>query len=76
MWSHSLPPQARRPRPPFQQIALLGGRTALEFNLCSGNRNTCYLKQCLLAPEINELLRGQWQDLGHFVFREPVISIR
>src|ERR1700733_8315643 len=30
----------------------------------------------LLAPEINELLKRQWQELGHFVFREPVISIR
>jgi hypothetical protein len=27
---------------PFQQIALIGGRTRLQFDLCSGNRDTCY----------------------------------
>jgi hypothetical protein len=27
---------------PFQQIALIGGRTPLQFDLCSGNRDTCY----------------------------------
>jgi hypothetical protein len=26
----------------FQQIALIGGRTPLQFDLCSENRNTCY----------------------------------
>jgi hypothetical protein len=27
---------------PFQQIALIGGRTPLQFDLCSGNRDTRY----------------------------------
>jgi len=30
------------PAAPFQQIALLVGRTALQFDHCSGNRDTCY----------------------------------
>jgi hypothetical protein len=30
------------PAAPIQQIALTGRRTPLRFNLCSGNRDTCY----------------------------------
>jgi hypothetical protein len=30
------------PAAPFQQIALIGGLTRLQFDLCSGNRDTCY----------------------------------
>ena len=29
-------------RDPFQQIALIGGRTPLQFDLRSGNRDICY----------------------------------
>jgi hypothetical protein len=27
---------------PFQQIVLIGGRTLLQLDLCSGNRDTSY----------------------------------
>jgi hypothetical protein len=30
------------PAAPFQQIALIGGRTPLQFDLSTGNRDTCY----------------------------------
>lgn len=30
------------PAAPFQQIALIGGRTPLQLDLCSGNRDNCY----------------------------------
>jgi hypothetical protein len=29
-------------RDPFQQIPLIGGRTPLQLDLRSGNRDTCY----------------------------------
>jgi hypothetical protein len=30
------------PAAPFHQIALIGGRTPPQFDLCSGNRDSCY----------------------------------